>query len=112
LRLSVYTAAVAVLLWLCLAPTDMLPQPENLGDKAEHAIAWFVLTALGLVLSPRRWRAIGAFAFGLGLAIELLQASLGFGRHGDWRDLVADATGVLVALAIYAVVTRRRLDRA
>ncbi|MCR5878163.1 VanZ family protein [Phenylobacterium sp. J367] len=111
LRLGAYAAAVAVLLWLCLAPTESLPQPENLGDKSEHLIAWFVLTALGLALSPRRWRAIAGFALLLGLAIEVLQATLGFGRHGDWRDFVADAAGVLLALALF-LPFRRRLDPA
>jgi VanZ family protein len=109
LRIGAYLAAVTVLLWLCLAPSETLPQPENVSDKAEHGIAWFVLTALGVVLSPRRWRAVAAFALGLGVAVELLQAGLGFGRHGDWRDLAADSVGVLAALALL-VPFRRRLD--
>lgn len=111
IRLSAYALAVGVLLWLCLAPTDTLPQPENLSDKSEHTIAWFVLTALGLVLSPRRPLAIVGFALGLGVAVELLQMGMGFGRHGDWRDLVSDSLGVAIALAAWALL-RRRLDPA
>jgi VanZ family protein len=99
LRLALYAAAVCVLLYLCLAPTDSLPQP-GIGDKWEHAVAWFVLAALGLLLSPRRPRAIAAFSLALALGIEFLQASMGFGRHGDWRDLVADALGVAAAFAL------------
>lgn len=72
LRLAAFAVAVAVLLWLCLAPMDTLPQPQNLGDKAEHAIAWFVLTALGVILSPRRWRGVALFALALGAGIEVL----------------------------------------
>lgn len=108
-RLGLYGGAVAVLLWLCLAPSETLPQPEGLSDKWEHGIAWFVLTATGLLLAPRRWRAIVAFALALGAGVEILQATLGFGRHGDWRDLVADSLGVGVALALWLPI-RDRLD--
>ncbi|WP_334160779.1 VanZ family protein [Phenylobacterium sp.] len=110
-RLGLYGGAVAVLLWLCLAPSETLPQPEGLSDKWEHTIAWFVLTASGLVLAPRRWRAIAGFALALGAAVEVLQATLGFGRHGDWRDLIADSLGVAAALGLFLPL-RRRLDPA
>nr|QQZ50652.1 hypothetical protein JKL49_04065 [Phenylobacterium glaciei] len=50
LRLALYAAATAFLLWLCLSPVDELPE-ITLWDKVEHAIAWFVLTAAGLLLS-------------------------------------------------------------
>lgn len=103
LRLAAYAAATAILLYLCLAPTKDLPH-ETLWDKAEHAIAWFVLAATGLVLSPRRPRAIAAFAIGLGAAVEVLQATLPFGRDGDWRDLVADSVGVAAALVLWAIL--------
>ena len=98
LRLAAYAFATAVLLYLCLAPSQSLPQP-GLGDKWEHAVAWFVLAALGLTLSPRRPRAIAAFSLGLAVLVEALQAALPFGRHGDWRDLVMDVLGVAVAYA-------------
>ncbi|HVI31815.1 VanZ family protein [Phenylobacterium sp.] len=110
-RIGLYALAVAVLLWLCLAPSETLPQPEGLSDKWEHAIAWFVLTASGLVLAPRRWRAIIAFGLLLGAAVEVLQATLPSGRHGDWRDLLADGLGVALAVAMWLPL-RRRLDPA
>ncbi|HEY8573617.1 VanZ family protein [Phenylobacterium sp.] len=103
LRLALYALASAVLLYICLAPTDALPQP-NLSDKVEHAAGWFVLTALGLTLSPRRPRAIAAYSLGLALAIEMLQAIMPLGRNGDWRDFVADAIGVAAAFLAAAAV--------
>lgn len=112
IRLGLYGGAVAVLLWLCLAPSETLPQPKGLDDKWEHAIAWFVLTATGLLLAPRRWRTIAVFALVLGAMVEVLQASLGFGRHGDWRDLVADGLGIGVALGLWLLLLRPRLDPA
>ena len=107
LRLAIYALATAILLMMCLVPQADLPS-ANMGDKIEHSIAWFILTATGLLLSHHRPRAIAAYAIGLGVAVELLQANMGFGRHGDWRDLVADSLGVAVALALYALVQRLR----
>ena len=49
-----------------------------------------------------------AAVMGLGVLVEVLQATMGFGRHGDWRDLVADSLGVAAALAVYALVQRFR----
>ena len=108
LRLALYALAAAILLWLCLSPLDELPKVTLWDDKAEHAVAWFVLTGTGLLLSHYRPRAIAAFAIGLGAAVEILQATMGFGRDGDWRDLVADTLGVALALALYALAQRLR----
>jgi VanZ family protein len=105
LRLTLYALASAVLLYLCLAPREELPQ-EGLGDKPEHAIAWFVLTLSGYVLAPRRARAIPAYALALGVIVEVLQATMGLGRNGDLRDLVADTTGTLAAVAVFWVARR------
>ena len=103
LRLAAYGFAVAVLLYLTLAPSDQLPR-ENIWDKAEHAIAWSVLTAAGLTFWPSRpWR-IAGFAMALGVLVEVLQSALPFGRQGDARDLVGDGVGVAVALAGWAAV--------
>src|SRR5205085_1959428 len=107
-RLALYTLAVAILLWLCLAPSNELPQP-GIGDKWQHSVAWMVLTVTGLALSSWRPRAIAAFALALGVAVEILQATMGLGRDGDWRDLVADAAGIAVGQAL-GWVERRVLE--
>lgn len=107
LRLSLYAAASLVLLYLTQAPSRELPQVE-LWDKAEHAVAWFVLTASGLLLFPRRPGRIGAFALAFGGLVELLQALLPFGRDADWRDWIADGLGVAAALSAGAVLRRLR----
>ena len=99
LKVVLYAAAAGIILYLSLAPTDAVPA-FSLWDKAQHALAWAGLTGLGLLFWPGRWRVVAAFALLLGLGVELLQATLGFGRYGDWRDLVADAVGVLAALRL------------
>ena len=113
-RLGLYALAVAILLVLCLTPSQDLPDPGT-GDRFEHMAAWFVLTLSGLVLAPRRRLAIPAFALAFGVVIEILQAVTPFGRHGDPRDLVADVIGVALAGALWFGLRRlgpRAIDAA
>lgn len=110
LRVALYATAVLILLYLCLAPNDELPK-VSLWDKQEHAISWFVLSATGLMLSNHRPRAIAAFSFALGVVVEIAQASMHLGRHGDWHDLAADSLGIAVAFIgyfAYLLIPRRR----
>jgi VanZ family protein len=104
-RAGAYAFAVAVLLYLCLAPGKNLPE-VNVWDKAEHGAAWFVLTAIGLALWPSRPGRVAGFALFLGALVEVLQAAMPLGRDGDWRDWVADAIGVSAALVIWLVARR------
>lgn len=95
----VFSAAVFAILYLSLAPTSSVPAVD-VWDKAQHALAFGGLTALGLAFWPGRWRAVALFAVALGLAVEVLQSAMGNGRHGDWLDLLADAVGVLAAIRL------------
>lgn len=99
LRVGLFALATAVVLGLCLVPESSLPKIP-LWDKIEHSLAWGTLTVIGVSLSPRRWRGIAAFALGLGVSVEVLQALIPTGRQGDWRDFAADAVGVALALVI------------
>lgn len=106
-RLALYGLASAILLLLCTLPQDELPDP-GAGDKIEHAIAWFVLTITGYVLAPQRRWAIPAYALAFGVMVEVLQATAGFGRHGDWRDFAVDTVGVALAIAAHETWRRAR----
>ena len=92
---------------LSLLPTDYLPPPIfSLWDKAQHALAFTALAALGLQAYPRRrWQMLaGLLVFG-GL-IELAQAATGW-RYGEWADWLADAVGLAPGLALAASWQRR-----
>lgn len=92
---------------LSLLPTDYLPPPIfSLWDKAQHALAFTALAALGLQAYPRRrWQLLaGLLVFG-GL-IELAQAATGW-RHGEWTDWLADAVGLALGLALATSWQRR-----
>jgi VanZ family protein len=99
-RLGLYALAVLILFVLCVLPQRELPD-AGLSDKSEHAISWFILTATGYLLAPKRRFAIPAFAVAFGVLIEVVQASMGLGRHGDVRDFAVDCIGVAVAMACY-----------
>jgi VanZ family protein len=106
LRLALYAAACGILLYMTLAPGHDVPGVGITWDKAEHALAWSVLTGAGLLLSTRRRWAIGVFAFAFGAAIEVLQATMGLGRDGDWHDLIADGIGIALAYAAWGLARR------
>ena len=102
-RLALYALAVVILFTICVLPSEDLPDPGT-GDRFEHTAAWFVLTATGYLLAPKRWLAIPVFALVFGVLIEILQGTMGLGRHADPLDLVADAVGVGLAVAGYVAV--------
>lgn len=96
-RLATALVGTAVILYLSLAPADALPSID-LWDKAEHALAYTALAVAWMLAFPSRvWlAAAGVFAFGV--AVELLQASMHFGREGHLYDVAANVVGVAVAL--------------
>ena len=58
IRLAVFFAAVAVILYLTLAPNEDVPGSGMIWDKAAHSIAYGLLTLVGLFMSThRRWMA-------------------------------------------------------
>jgi len=105
LRLALYGLAVAILLYMCLAPARDLPT-VNIWDKAEHATAWLVLAGVGLILFPRRPVSVGLFALGIGVLVELLQATPLIARDADVRDVLADSVGIAAALVVGRLVRR------
>jgi len=110
-RLGLYAVACLVLLYMTLAPEREVPGVGLIWDKAEHGSAWTVLTLAGLVLSTRRRWAIAVFALFFGAMVEVLQANMGWGRDGNWPDLVADTVGIAVAYLIWVLARRLGLVR-
>lgn len=107
LRAGLFCAATAALLWLSLAPTRDLPGAVMFWDKAEHSLAYLVLTGMGLVLFPRHPRLLAAYVMAVGGGVEVLQAVMGFGRQGDWRDILANAIGIAAAYSLAALARLR-----
>ena len=100
---ALFWLATLAMVVLTLVPGQYLPDkgPFNFWDKAQHALAFAVITALGLLAWPeqaRRLQMLGALLL-LGGAIEVAQHLTGW-RHGEWADWAADAVGVAIAAAL------------
>ncbi|MBG9390626.1 VanZ family protein [Caenimonas aquaedulcis] len=103
-RASFWICAAAVL-YLALTPAP--PVKVSDWDKVNHAFAFAVLGVLGWTGWTTRPRTIAACLFAYGCAIEVLQ-SFTETRTGDWKDVVADAAGLLIAAAVVAAFAPRR----
>lgn len=101
LWLTVGWAAVAFAIYVCLAPIDRLPQPANLSDKAEHFLAYLLLSLWFTGIYPRsRYWLIGIGLFALGIAIEFAQGAMHYGRQADVHDVIANSTGLIAGLLL------------
>jgi hypothetical protein len=94
---AAFWLATVVVLSLTLLPVEHLPPrgPFDFWDKAQHTLAFAVLTALSLLGWPQpspQWRLLLSLV-ALGGAIEVAQHLTGW-RHGEWADWAADAAGV------------------
>lgn len=99
--IALWALAVMGVIVVCLIPPPPLPSlPEN-GDKAEHLIAYFLLSASAVQLF-RRGRALLAVALALvamGVCIEFAQGALTDTRSADPFDALANTLGVGIGLA-------------
>jgi hypothetical protein len=97
LALAAWGLAMGVVTVLALLPIEHLQLPVfDWWDKAQHALAFMVLTGWALLLwlyAPMRV-ALSMLAYGAGL--EVAQWAVGW-RFAEWADLAADAVGVFVA---------------
>jgi VanZ family protein len=100
IQLLFWFSATAIFV-LSVLPGDRLPlMSASVWDKAQHGLAFALLTLLALVGWPGRPavpKLVGLLAFGV--AIEVTQATLGW-RHGDVADVVADAVGLAIGWVV------------
>lgn len=108
--LSAIALALSVLLvlWVGLDP-DFHP-PSWLGDKLQHAVAFFAITLLAVGVWPRvsLWLMLAGISVFAG-AIEIIQWGMAQGREADWIDL---GVGIASAGATLLVVGLARALRA
>lgn len=75
------------------------PVPFTFDDKLAHGLIYLVLMLwFAGIYKRQRYLVIAAALFGLGIALELLQARIGRERSGF--DMLANLTGILVGLAL------------
>jgi VanZ family protein len=113
---SSWRRLIRVGFWAALVLTftnAILPSREAVRliawDKAEHFVAFFVLTLLAAVAYPstkRIWIGISLLAFGA--AIEVTQGFSIVSRDRDFWDWATDTIAVVAALAPIAPMARHR----
>ena len=84
-----------------LVPGEYVEDAMVWNDKVTHALAYAGLTLWFMGIFPRRrygWVVLGLVL--LGATIEVLQGSMAFGRQGDYADLLANSSGILVGLVL------------
>lgn len=105
-RLLFWPALIFALVMAVLPKPPQLPGPD-LGDKVQHMLAFFTLTALAGIGWPRLplLRAVLWLSL-VGAGIEVVQAIPSLYRDSDWRDWVADTVAIMAALVPVAVFRR------
>ena len=92
----------ALIVLICLMPFNP-GAPSTLPlDKLAHFLLFAGFGALWLRVYPQRMVRIAIIGTIFGLAIEILQSTLNWGRMGDGADLAADCIGLFLALGIGA----------
>ncbi|AOW20885.1 VanZ family protein [Urechidicola croceus] len=116
LELSAYFNAISITLlivYLSLSSLEELNVDISVSDKLLHTIAYFVLSMSWLFAVKKshyslKLKIIIALAILLfGIIIEVLQGSLTDNRHADYYDIIANSTGILIALLIFGFLFRR-----
>jgi len=100
---------IAILITLGIAIVSLLklgksPIQINHLDKIKHAFAYFVLSlvwfiALRTTKINKYLIAFGCFLYGI--IIEVLQVTITSHRSGEILDVIANTTGILIAIIIY-----------
>lgn len=96
-------AFIACAVILSLMPGQKLPH-TGVSDKFEHSLAYALLTLWFTGVYPRSsyWR-IGAGMFALGVAVELAQGAMPFGRQMEFRDVIANSIGIALGLMVATI---------
>jgi VanZ family protein len=109
-KLAFWSAWIA-LTYLFLMPVEFLPPDVfDWWDKLQHALAFGVLTLLGLVAYGSNPTSITRMVIAIviyGALVEVLQALSGW-RYGELSDWIADLVGVAIGWGIFTYLQKDR----
>ena len=110
---SFIIASIVTVIILCLSLIK-LPQADikisNI-DKVYHSIAYFTLAIAWLIVyykKPNKKYIIVICCIIFGIVIELLQNKITVHRTGDYYDILANSSGVLFALLIFNLISKKK----
>jgi VanZ family protein len=90
-------AILFAITFLSLLPLPELPKLPG-TDKTHHLIAYGLLMLPTALRRPKCWLLYGLLFIAYSGVIELVQPFVN--RYGEWMDLLANATGVLLGAVI------------
>jgi VanZ family protein len=106
LQISFWLLLVAVTILFLLPAQYLSPEVFDWWDKSQHALAFWVLTVLGMLSyqknNKQRYLVILSLIL-YGALIECLQTLSGW-RFGDIWDWVADSAGIILGWVCFSVV--------
>jgi VanZ family protein len=110
---SFIIASIVTVIILCLSLIK-LPQADikisNI-DKVYHSIAYFTLAIAWLIVyykKPNKKYIIVICCIIFGIVIEVLQSKITVHRTGDYYDILANSSGVLFALLIFNLISKKK----
>jgi VanZ family protein len=107
-KLAFWSAWIA-LSYLFLMPVEFLPPNIfDWWDKLQHALAFGILTLLGLVVYGRNSTSIKRMTIAMafyGALIEILQSLSGW-RYGEFSDWISNLVGVAMAWGIFTYLQK------
>ncbi len=103
---------------ICILPVSDLPRSTFLTkiyfDKIIHAFIYMVLFFLVLkgvkTISNYPFLITIGYCLSYGLIIELIQHFLIDGRSGEFYDVIANSTGVIVGIIIVAIIKNNKTN--
>lgn len=109
---------MALVLYLTLMPGNALSKIDRVGissfldfknaDKLVHACMFFGLAFLFQTLKERTYIIYFLVPFFISFMIEILQGIMPFGRTFDWFDLLANSTGILLAIGFFQSIKKAK----
>jgi VanZ family protein len=107
----IWALAMGAVMVLALLPVQHLQLPVfDWWDKAQHVVAFVVLTGGALLLWPVASARVVIGMIAYGAVIELAQWAVGW-RFAEWSDLAADTVGVVVSWLLVRGVQRLRVKK-
>lgn len=102
--------ALCVITWLALTPEPPEASQVISWDKANHALAFFVLAGLGYFSVVHRDLLVWTFLAIYGVGIEFGQGYLGY-RYFEFGDILADCVGIILFVLCRPLLLRLSLLR-
>ena len=109
--LGAWWAMVLAVIVGSMLPALLLPDVPQGGDKAEHLLGYFLLSAVAVQLFAGRQALLraGGGLVAMGVLIEIAQGTLTTTRAMDPWDALANTLGVLAGLATALTPMRNAL---